>query len=273
MSTKESDDSADSGIGFFGSPYSPANAMLTPGDIGVKVGDSMSDVFSAVKSVGYYTDMIGFGAPSTPLTMGMPLKPLGVNYFIKTGVQCSNGANMWHYMKGIPDGNALGDRVKYALDKMGLPPLKGLAPAMVEDAQNALNPIPMVNALVGTGYPQCQLVTEEVGDAYGNIKDPFTGEEWISDPLSAEPTWVADSTMPGGGYNKWRQKKWVQAVNKYKNPINLTKEQWDTEPKIYDKDGNIVTDQNDGFINYMIQPSSFIVIGVLCLLALGFVKH
>jgi hypothetical protein len=48
------------GIGFFGSPYSPADAMLTPGQIGVKVGDSMDSVVSAVKGVGFYTDQIVF---------------------------------------------------------------------------------------------------------------------------------------------------------------------------------------------------------------------
>ena len=65
-------------IGFFGSPYSPADAMLTPGQIGVTVGNSMGDVVNAVKGVGFYADQIGFGAPSTGLTSGMPLKPLGV---------------------------------------------------------------------------------------------------------------------------------------------------------------------------------------------------
>ena len=65
-----------SGIGFFGSPYSPADAMLTPGQIGVQVGDSMGSVIGAVKGVGFYTDQIGFGAPSTGLTEGMPLQPL-----------------------------------------------------------------------------------------------------------------------------------------------------------------------------------------------------
>ena len=109
---------APSGLGFFGSPYSPANAMLTPNEIGVTVGDSMSDVANGVKGVQFYIDQIGFGAPSTGLTNGMPLKPLGVNYFINTGSKCSNGATMWTYMKGIPDGNALGERAKEAMEKM-----------------------------------------------------------------------------------------------------------------------------------------------------------
>ena len=82
-----------SGIGFFGSPYKPADAMLAPPQIGVEVGDSMDSVINAVKGVGFYADQIGFGAPSTGLTQGMPLQPLGVNYFMKTGLTCSNGAD------------------------------------------------------------------------------------------------------------------------------------------------------------------------------------
>ena len=66
-----------SGLGFFGSSYSPADAMLTPNQIGVSVGSSISDVVSAVKGVGFYGDQIGFGAPSTGLTRGMDLREKG----------------------------------------------------------------------------------------------------------------------------------------------------------------------------------------------------
>ena len=76
-----------SGMGFFGSPYNPADAMMTPPQLGIKVGDSIGDVVNAVKGVGFYIDQIGFGAPSTGLTNGMPLKPLGVNYFLNTNVK------------------------------------------------------------------------------------------------------------------------------------------------------------------------------------------
>ena len=155
-----------SGIGFFGSPYKPADAMMTPPQIGVNVGDSMTDVINAVKGVGFYADQIGFGAPSTGLTQGMPLQPLGVNYYIKTGMKCSNGADMWQYMNGIPQGNALGDKIQTVMAEMGLPPLKGLAPGMIEDAEHALNPFPLMNSLFGSGYPQCKQVTLPVGDEF-----------------------------------------------------------------------------------------------------------
>ena len=251
-----------SGIGFFGSPYKPADAMMTPPQIGVEVGDSMDSVINAVKGVGFYSDQIGFGAPSTGLTQGMPLAPLGVNYFIKTGVSCSNGADMWQYMQGITQGDALGDKLKMVMAEMGLPPLKGLAPGMIEDAENALNPSPLINALFGSGYPQCKQVTMPVGDSYGRIADPDTGEVWISNPETA--------VNNGNGYV---QTYWIQDTDSQGNPVNLTRDQWAAALKTFNPDGTPTqTQQQEAFESMMTRPSTIIVVGVLCLLALAFVK-
>ena len=250
------------GIGFFGSPYKPADAMLTPPQIGVQVGNSMDDVINAVKGVGFYSDQIGFGAPSTGLTRGMPLRPLGVNYFMKTGAKCSNGADMWYYMKGITEGNALGDKIKNVMAQMGLPPLQGLAPGMIEDAENALNPTPLINSVFGSGYPQCKQVTLQVGDAYGRIRDDDTGEAWIANPETAVNT--------GNG---WVQTRWVQDTDRAGNPINLTRDQWAAAPKTFNPDGTPVkTRTQERFEDFVTRPSTIIVVGVLCLLALGCVK-
>lgn len=249
-----------SGIGFFGSPYSPADAMKTPGQIGVQVGDSMDSVISAVKGVGFYADQIGFGAPSTGLTQGMPLQPLGVNYFMKTGVTCSNGAEMWQYVQGITQGDALGEKMKKVMDDMGLPPLKGLAPGMIEDAENALNPAPLLNALFGSGYPQCKQVTMPVGDAYGNIEDPDTRQNWIGDRTGVQST--------GNGYV---QTRWIQDTDSQGNPINLSRDQWVSAPKTFNPDGT-PAQTKEGFEGFLTKPSTIIVVGVLCLLAIGVIK-
>lgn len=252
-----------SGIGFFGSPYKPADAMLTPPQIGVEVGNDMGDVINAVKGVGFYSDQIGFGAPSTGLTQGMPLQPLGVNYFMKTGLSCSNGADMWQYMQGITQGDALGEKLKMVMSEMGLPPLKGLAPGMVEDAENALNPSPLINALFGSGYPQCKQVTLPVGDAYGRIADPDTGEVWISN---------SDTAVNNG--NGYVQTYWVQDTDRQGNPVNLTRDQWVAAQKTFNPDGTPVqTKQQEAFENFMTRPTTVIAVGVLCLLGLAFVKH
>ncbi len=256
-----------SGLGFFGSPYKPADAMKTPPQLGVSVGDSMGDVITAVRATGFFSDQIGFGAPSTGLTQGMPLQPLGVNYFMKTGMTCSNGAEMWQYVQGIPQGDALGKEVQNVMQEMGLPPLKGLAPGMVEDAENALNPAPLLNALFGSGYPRCKQVTQPVGDSYGHIADPTTGESWIADPETA--------TNTGNG---WVQTRWVQDTDSQGNPINLSRDQWASAPKTYNYDGTPTMkeqqqqQQVESFRNFMTHPATIAVIGALSLIAFGTFK-
>lgn len=251
------------GLGFFGSPYNPADAMLTPNQLGIKNGDSIGDVVQAVKGVGFYVDQIGFGAPSTGLTNGMPLKPLGVNYFMKTGVTCSNGAEMWEYVKGITEGDALGSKVQNAMRDMGLPPLQGLAPGMIEDAKHALDPNPLMSSLFGTGYPQCRLVELPVGDSSGHIVDPDTGEEWISD--------VPSAYRAGGGY---RQRKWVVDQTPAGQPVYLSRDDWVSAEKTHHKDGTPI--RAEGFLSSASgyrEPATMIVVGVLCLLAFGMLRR
>jgi hypothetical protein len=249
---------APSGIGFLGSPYSPADALQTPAQIGVRVGNSMSDVVNAVKGVAFYTDMIGFGESSSALTSGMPLAPLGVNYFLKTGQKCSNGADMYTYFEGIPRGDVLGTRVQGAMKEMGLPQLRGLAPGMMEDAKSALNPGPMLNALFGSGYPQCRLEKRQVGDLYGKVRDPTTGEAWIDD---------IDSAVQGSDGLMY-QEKWVQDRDSAGNPISLSREQWAKTPKTYNADGTPRL-KKEGFVGTMTHPATLGAVAVLGLIAYG----
>jgi len=247
-----------SGLGFFGSPYKPADAMPTPTQIGVRAGDSMSDVVNAVKGVGYYIDQIGFGGASTGLTQGMGLKPLGVNYFINTGTTCSNGATMWTYMQGIPEGNALGEKVQQAMSDMGMPALRGLAPGMLEDAESGLNPAPLMNSLMGSGYPECEQVEKMVGDLEGHIADPSSNEAWIAD--------LETAYKKGDGL--YYQKRWIQRTVNGKK-VNLTRDEWVAAKKSFHPDG---TPKVEAFEAAMTYPGTVITIGVLCMLALAFVR-
>lgn len=246
-------------IGFFGSPYNPADAMKTPPELGIKVGSSIGDVVQAVKGVGFYTDQIGFGAPSTGLTNGMPLQPLGVNYYLNTGTICSNGAQMWEYVQGIPDGTAFGEKMAENMRLMGMPPLKGLAPGMIEDVKRALDPSPLIQSVFGSGYPQCRQVTLQVGDAYGRREDSSTGEKWISDPESA--------VFRDG---KWYQTKWVQDVTPKGEPIKLSRDQWIATPKTHLPDGQLKP--QEGF-ETLTSPVVVLALGAICLLTFSMVKR
>ena len=249
---------APSGIGFLGSPYSPVDSMKTPPQLGIKNGDSMDDVMKAVKGVAFYTDTIGFGESSSSLTAGMPLAPLGINYFLNTGQKCSNGATMYNYFEGIPRGDALGAKIQRVMKEMKMPGLRGLAPGMIEDAKAALNPSPMLNALFGSGYPRCIQVTKQVGDMYGKIADPDTGEVWIESP---ETAFVGEGGL-------MYQTRWVQDTDAKGNPVFLTKEQWAKQPKSFNPDGTPIK-KKEGFDDFLNRPATVATVGILCLLMFG----
>ena len=243
-------------MGFLGSSYSAADALLTPPQINVVAGDSIDSVTNAVSGVAFYTDMIGFGGSSSSLTAGMPLAPLGINYFLNTGQTCSNGATMYQYFEGIPTGNALGAKIGKALAKQNMP-LKGLAPGMIEDAQSALNPMPLLNAMLGSGYPKCRLLTAQVGDMKGRIADPDTGTPWIEDPQTA---FRRDGLM--------YQRRWVVDLDANGNAITLIKDQWDKTPKTMNKDGTPKV--KESFDSGMLMTASTAaVVSILLLIGYG----
>jgi hypothetical protein len=229
-----------SGPGFLGPDYNPADEMLPPASIGVKRDGSLDAVLGAVKGVIYYGDMIGFGEASSDFTKGMDgLKPLGVNYFVNSGLTCSNGATMWEYVQTIPTGGALGEKVKQAIRGVGLPQMRGMAPGILEDAQFALNPMPIINAVVGSGYPQCRLVKKAIGDFDGKIYN-------VDGVLLVDPEGLIEEN------GRYYQERWIQDRNVKGNPrpgenpdehyarsdpIQLPYDEWEKAPKTHNENG------------------------------------
>jgi len=251
---------APGGLGFFGSPYSAADQLPNPVAYGCSDGDSMDSVMGCVGGIAAYVDAMGFGQSSSFLTEGLPIKPLGVNYFMNTGQTCDNGATMYEYFQGIPEGNALGKKIQKAMSDMHLPALRGLAPGMIEDAEHALNPMPLLNSMLGSGYPQCMQITKQVGDMTGAIADPDTGTPWIENPETA---------VKGNG-GLYYQSRWVQAVDRDGNPITMDKKAWDAVPKSLNPDGS--QKSVSGFQSMMTSPPSLAVLGILLVLGFAFVK-
>lgn len=196
--------------GVFGPDYSFADNLPLPGQVGVRDGGNLSDVVDAVKGAAYYIDMIGFGESSSPLTRGMPVKPLGVNTWMRTGQKCSNGADMWMYVEGIPKGDALGKRVQDGLRSAGLPGMRGLAPGILEDAKGALDPFPVMSAVFGSGFPLCRLESKPVGDQDGNIQNKATGNYYVENPETVvrrdgrphQARWVMDRSLDQASWEK-----------------------------------------------------------------------
>ena len=194
--------------------YNFADELPFPDQVGVRRGGSLNDVSSAVSGIAFYTDMIGFGSPSSGLTRNLPIKPypMGVNYFTRTSTKCSNGADMWVYINGIPKGDLFGKKVAESLQRLNLPNFRGLAPGILEDARDGLNPVPIVNSVFGTGYAKCKEVTLPVGDSQGRLRN-VDGKELV------KAAFPGDIKLISG---KPHQKRFV--FDKW-----LTKDEWDKE--------------------------------------------
>lgn len=219
------------GPGLLGPNYSFADNLPLPGQVGVRNGDDLQSVTDSVKAVAYYVDMIGFGEASSGMSRGVGPgggpKPLGVNTWMKTGLKCSNGADMWTYNAGVPTGEALGKTFKKALEGAGFPGMRGLAPGIIEDAQTALNPIPIMNTIFGSGFPRCSYIEQEVGDQDGRITTPDGKSSYVDNP---------ETVYKRGG--KSYQKRWSY-------DSDLTQAQWNSQKKDYCADGYLVVNHRD----------------------------
>jgi hypothetical protein len=200
--------------GLLGPQYDYSGQMKTPADLGIHMGDgSWSGITNAAAGVNFYGDTLGYGA-STGFAAGagMEQQPLGLNFFVNTGGVCSNGAAMYDYVSTIPTGvsGRLGNEIKQT---MGVN-LQGLAPGILEDAVDALNPLPMFDAMIGTGYAKCKKISLPVGDINGNLQPNAallgnaTPKPWI-DPATVtyqngkpyQSHWVFDSWIGADEYN------------------------------------------------------------------------
>ena len=82
-----------------------------------------------------------------------------------------------------------------------------------------------MGSLFGSGYPKCELKEQQVGDPNGQVYSK-KGDAFVYDPQSVY--YNADGVP--------FQKKWVQMMNG-DDPVLLTKNQYDAERKIYNRDG------------------------------------
>ena len=189
-----------------GPKYDYSAELPTPKSVGVNFGDgSWGGIKGAMAGVSYYSDVIGFGETTGfAKGNGLTMNPLGVRYFMSSGATCSNGQDMYQYVNTIPQGipGRLGNEIQQTLGVK----LRGLAPGMFQDAAKALNPAPMFNAMINSGYARCRKVTLPVGDPEGRIQSPVTGEWWI-DPSKEALTYP--NRKPHASH--WIFDSWVSA--------------------------------------------------------------
>jgi hypothetical protein len=195
--------------------YSFSDEIAAPSDLGIRREGSRDAILDAITGANYYMDTMGFGAPTglAKLRGGVfaAQQPLGIRFFVNTGLQCSNGAPMHEYMSTIPQGDSLGKSVAAGLQKMQLPPMQGLVPGILEDAKAALNPETLVS-MQGNSYPACKKVRKPVGDSRNRIQSQYDpNQKWIEGPVQMQ------NGIPT--QEQWVLDRWI------------TKEEWMAEPK------------------------------------------
>jgi hypothetical protein len=195
-----------------GPQYDYTGEMSAPSEIGIRLGDgSWGGIQRAIGGIDYYGDALGYGT-STGFAKGAGQEqhPMGLNFFVKTGGTCSNGADMYDYVSTIPTGvpGRLGNEIKKTLGVN----LQGLAPGIMDDALAALNPLPMFDAMAGTGFAKCKKISLPVGDINGALRsrnadvttpwiDTATTKVFYQNGKPYETHWVFDSWISADEYN------------------------------------------------------------------------
>jgi hypothetical protein len=187
--------------------YVFSDELAAPSEVGIRREGNTEAIIDSVTGVNYYVDSIAFGSPTglAALRGGNFARqtPLGVRFFAKTGLDCSNGARMYEYVSTVPAGDALGETASKAVQGAGLPEMKGLVPGILEDARDALNPLNLFSAAITSGYPKCKQVTLPVGDTRNRIASSYEPENrWIRGPVTygyggvpMQTRWVLDSWL------------------------------------------------------------------------------
>lgn len=197
--------------------YSFSDEMAAPSDLGIRREASASAVIDSITGVNYYVDSMAFGQPTgLSLQQGGAFvrnqRPLGIQFFVNTGLQCSNGASMSEYVSTIPKGDALEPSVQNLLRKGGLPPMRGLGPGILEDVKDTLNPQRLFTQLQSTSFAACKKVRLPVGDSKGQIRSS-------EDPSNV---WIEGSVQWVNGQptqERWIFDRWI------------SKEAWNAHPK------------------------------------------
>jgi hypothetical protein len=156
-----------------GPSFNYANQIVDPGKLGVSNSDNINDLWNDIGGMAAYADTLIFGNNTLSSPWGKAQqKPLGNNYFIKSGtcgsksVDACKNKDRYIYIRNIPTGKipCLGD-TGIKLPKGN--DFRGLVPGLLEDIVD-INPIALFNSLAGKGDigDNCILRKENVGN-YG----------------------------------------------------------------------------------------------------------
>jgi hypothetical protein len=200
--------------------YNYSKFIKTPKQMGVEVGDSLSNVENGVAAIFSYVKLLVEGI-SNASTTG---QPLGNKYFLRTSESCVNqNTNKKEkrniYFDNVPTGN-LG-----ILKDTGqeFSEFRGLVPGAIEDVM-AIGKIDFFSVFTETGIPKClpvKLKTIDIENRTGNDTQFVT----VSDIKEISPCNFVTKTNPVTGAVCERQGFTLQSdtTNQDKNNAELYK--------------------------------------------------
>jgi hypothetical protein len=200
--------------------YNYSKFIKTPKQMGVEVGDSLSNVENGVAAIFSYVKLLVEGR-SNASTTG---QPLGNKYFLRTSESCVNqNTNKKEkrniYFDNVPTGN-LG-----ILKDTGqeFSEFRGLVPGAIEDVM-AIGKIDFFSVFTETGIPKClpvKLKTIDIENRTGNDTQFVT----VSDIKEISPCNFVTKTNPVTGAVCERQGFTLQSdtTNQDKNNAELYK--------------------------------------------------
>ena len=200
--------------------YNYTKFIKTPKEMGIKVGDSLSNVENGVAGIFSYVKLLVEGRSKASKTG----KPLGNKYFLKTTENCVNQntgkkEKRSLYFDNIPTGN-LG-----ILKDTGneFSEFRGLVPGAIENVM-ALGKIDFFSVFTQTGLPKClpvKLKTIDINNREGDDTQFVT----VSDIKEISPCNFISRTNPVNGSVCTRQGFTLQSdtTNEEKNNAELYK--------------------------------------------------
>ena len=200
--------------------YNYTKFIKTPKDMGIEVGDSLSNVENGVAGIFSYVKLLVEGRSKASKTG----KPLGNKYFLKTTENCVNQntgkkEKRSLYFDNVPTGN-LG-----ILKDTGneFSEFRGLVPGAIENVM-ALGKIDFFSVFTETGLPKClpvKLKTIDINNREGDDTQFVT----VSDIKEISPCNFISRTNPVNGSVCTRQGFTLQSdtTNEEKNNAELYK--------------------------------------------------
>lgn len=192
-----------------GPDYSYKNHIKSPSEIGMSGDGNLSTMASDIGGLIAYTELLVTGGGEASKVAG----PLGDQFFLKTGAQCTDTVTKKLvtrsiYINNIPQGD-----IPFLSSGMGMnfTVFEGLLPGILSNLTR-LNPLAIFQSFLSGSHPDCMPVTLQTVDS-SNQTSTGTGYLTITDVKNIDPCEFPNHTNPVTGDSRSVCNRKVPNVN------------------------------------------------------------